>query len=75
MVTVPGLRPLTIPVVLPIVASIVLLLYQVPPLVASLNDVVAPLPAHTDATPFIIGDGAALTVTILDDAHPVAAIA
>ena len=61
--TVPPATPLTIPDELT-VALAVLLLLHVPPAVASLNVVVAPL--HTDAVPVIVpAVGAALTVTTL----------
>ena len=55
----PGLTPPIKPVLVPIVAIAVALLLQVPPTVASLSVVVAPV--HTVGPP-AIGDGTATTV-------------
>ena len=63
MVAVPAATPVTVPV-LPTVATVVAVLLQAPPVVASLNPVVAP--AQTIAVPVIVpADGSGLTVTTL----------
>ena len=67
MVEVPADTPLTTPVPGATVATVVVLLLQVPP-PASLNVVVDP--THTDAVPDI-DDGNALTVTIIVAKQPV----
>ena len=65
---VPALIPVATPVVLSIVATVVLVLLQVPPVVASLNVVV--LPIHTPGVPVIGARG--LTVMVVVVAHPAA---
>lgn len=61
MVVVPAVTPVTTPEV-PIVATAVLLLAQVPPLTVLVREVVRPV--HTLAEPEMVpADGAALTVT------------
>ena len=63
MVAVPADTPVTVPV-LPTVATVVVVLLQAPPVVASLNPVVDP--AQTVAVPVIVpADGNGLTVTTL----------
>ena len=62
--------PVTIPVVEPIVAAAVLLLLQVPPVVASLNVIVDP--AQTLLEPEIADIG--LTVIACIAVHPVVAV-
>ena len=63
MVAVPADTPVTMPV-LPTVATVVAVLLHTPPVVASLNPVVAP--AQTIAVPVIVpADGKGLTVTTL----------
>lgn len=64
---VPGVRPVTIPVLLPAVATDVFPLVQVPPPVF---DSVIVDPGHTVVTP-VIADGKALTVTAVVVVHPV----
>ena len=64
MVDVPADTPITRPVDEPIVATGVMLLLQVPPVVASLSKVVAP--THTLAVPVIAG-GPEVTVTVVVD--------
>jgi hypothetical protein len=56
----PGVIPVTIPVVEPMVATEVLLLFQVPPRVALLSVRVAP--THTFVVP-VMAAGVAYTVT------------
>ena len=68
IVVVPAVTPVTIPVDEPIVAIPVLLLLQVPPVVALLIVTVPPI--HT-ALPPVIAAGNGLTVTVLVVAHPV----
>ena len=58
MITVPDVLPVAMPEVAPIDATPVLLLVQVPPVVALVNDVVAP--THTVALPDT-GSGNGLT--------------
>ena len=70
MVEVPAATPLTTPVPGTTVATVVILLLQVPP-PASLNVVVEP--AHTDAIP-VIDEGKALTVTVVTAKHPVPSV-
>ena len=65
ILAVPAVTPVTIPDV-PIVA-LPLRLLHVPPVIASLNDVDAPI--HTEAVPFI-APGAALIVTTFVEEHP-----
>ena len=69
MVVVPALTPVTAPV-LPTVAIAVLLLLHTPPVVASLNVVVAP--EHTDFVPVTVpADGMEPKVTVaVADAVP-----
>ena len=62
MVTVPADTPVTTPVPEPTVALLVLLLLQVPPVVASVNAVVKP--AHTLVVP-VIEAGNGFTVTVI----------
>jgi hypothetical protein len=59
---VPAVKPATTPSLEPIVATAVLLLLQVPPVVAELNAFVAPV--HDSREP-LITDGRPFTVTIL----------
>ena len=68
MVGVPVATPVTTPVPETIVASVVLPLVQVPPVVGSLNVVVAP--AQTLVVP-VIADGKGLTVMVIFTAQPV----
>lgn len=67
MVVVPGKPAVTIPVVRPIVATVVLPLLHVPPAVAS--DKVMDEPAHTLADPVIMEDDG-LTVTVVNTVQP-----
>jgi hypothetical protein len=60
MVTVPADTPVTIPVEDPTVATEALLLLHVPPVVASLSDIVRPAPT---VLPPLIAAGAGLMVT------------
>ena len=62
IIDVPLNMPVTTPVLLPIVAMVVLLLVQVPPGVASLSDIVAPM--HTVIVP-AIGSGNGSTVNVI----------
>jgi hypothetical protein len=62
IVDVPAVIPETTPVPEPTVATVIVVLLHVPPLVALLNDVVDP--AHTDAVP-VTGAGNGLTVTVV----------
>ena len=66
MVAVPAATPVTMPDV-PIVATPVLLLAHVPPLVV--EDRVVVDPAHTEVVP-VIAAGSAFTVTIAVLLHP-----
>ena len=66
MVAVPAATPVTIPDV-PIVATPVLLLAHVPPLVV--EDRVVVDPAHTEVVP-VIAAGSAFTVTVAVLLHP-----
>jgi len=66
---VPGLKPVTMPAV-PIVATVVLPLLHTPPVVRSLNVVVAP--GHTLSVPVMI-NGKGFTVTVARAVQPVAA--
>ena len=66
MVTVPAATPVTMPDV-PIVATPVLLLAHVPPLV--IEDRVVVDPAHTVVVP-VIAAGSAFTVTVAVLLHP-----
>ncbi len=71
MITVVGtetLPPVTKPVVAPTEAIVALLLPHVPPVVASLSNVVNP--AQTCSVP-VTGDGAVFTVTIAVALQPV----
>lgn len=69
MVATPAPTPVTTPDV-PILATNELLLDQVPPVVASLKVVVAPV--HTLSVPVIgLSNGSGLTVAILVVKHPV----
>lgn len=68
MVAVPGEIPVTMPVVKPTVAIVVLLLVHVPPPGASDNAVVNPV--HTVLMP-AMGDGVGLTVTVIEEEQPV----
>ena len=63
IVAVPGKTPVTTPEVLT-VATVVAWLLQLPPVVASLSEVVAP--AHTVAVPVIAPTAAAVTVIALE---------
>ena len=67
MVAVPADTPVTIPVPAPTEAIEVLLLLHVPPLVASLSEVVSP--TQTLLTP-VIADGVGLTVSIIVVVQP-----
>ena len=67
MVAVPALTLVIVPVV-PIVATVVGLLLQVPPAVASLTVIVEPM--QTDVPP-LIAVGTGLTVTVVVTVHPV----
>ena len=68
MVVVPANTPVTTPVPATTVAIVVPPLLQVPPVVASLRVVVAPL--QTWVVPeMVTGNG--LTVTVSEDEHPV----
>ena len=60
MVVVPASTPLTTPEPVPIVATRVLLLVQLPPVAASVKDVVKP--THTLVVP-VMADGNGFTVT------------
>jgi len=71
MVRAPADTPVMIPVVLPAVASVVLLLLQVPPVVALLSVVVRP--AHTLVVP-LIAAGSGLTVNAVVMLQPVASV-
>ena len=62
MVAVPPVIPVRIPVVAPIVPTAVLLLLQVPPVLASLRVVV--LPAHIGVVP-IMAPGVGFTVIVV----------
>ena len=55
MIVVPGDTPVTTPVVEPTVATDVVPLVQVPPVVASANVIVEP--AHTDVGPVMLAGG------------------
>ena len=68
MVGLPAETPVTTPVDEPTVASAVLLLLQVPPVVASLN--VEELPAQTRPAP-VIAAGVGLTVSPVHAMQPV----
>ena len=70
IVAVPGVTPLTTPLVEPTVATAVLLLLHVPPLTASANVVFAP--THADTVPVMLA-GATFTVivAVVLDKHPV----
>ena len=67
IVSVPAAIPVTIPVVNPTVA-LVLLQFQLPPVTASLSSVVAPI--HTFPAP-VIGYGSGFTVTTFVTMQPV----
>jgi hypothetical protein len=67
-VAVPTEMPETVPLVAPAVATEVLLLLQVPPVVASLKTVDAP--THIIVVP-VIGNGLGPTVTVVVTMHPV----
>ena len=62
MVAVPPVIPVRIPVVVPIVPTAVLLLLQVPPVLASPRVVV--LPAHTGVVP-VMAPGVGFTVIVV----------
>ena len=63
MIDVPTVKPLTIPVLLPTVATVVLLLLHVPPGVASESDVV--LPTHKVFVPDIAtGNGVTVSIAV-----------
>lgn len=66
MMQLPPVTPLTIPVDASTVATPVLLLLHVPPLVASLSFTV--LPAHTDVPPVTGATGFTDTVVVIE--HP-----
>jgi hypothetical protein len=66
IVAVPNARPLVIPLADPIVAILVLLLLQVPPVVASVSVLV--YPRHTFRLPAIAA-GVVFTVTTTTVAH------
>ena len=68
MEAVPGAMPFTRPAEAEIVAIAVLLLVQLPPVVASLSSIDAPW--QTAGVP-VIEDGRGTTVTGTDDRHPV----
>lgn len=67
MVVVPPVSPLTKPLALLIVATVIVLLAHVPPVVALDSTVV--LPVHRVAVP-VIGDGKARTVTVFVAVQP-----
>ena len=71
MVVVPAATPVMIPVLEPAVATAVLLLDQVPPVIASVSSVVAPL--HTAVVPNI-AVGVGLTVRMVVAVHPPATV-
>ena len=71
IVTVPVMTPASKPVAEPMVAMVVLLLLQAPPVDASLSVVV--LPVHTRAVPVIV-PGNAFTVTVATVKHPVGSV-
>jgi hypothetical protein len=64
----PAAIPVTTPLAVPIVATLMSLLIQLPPVVDSVNVVFSP--AHTANTP-PMASGSSLTVTIAIDWHPV----
>ena len=68
IVTVPGVTPVTTPLIEPIVADGLLLVHN-PPVIASLNASVPP--THTVAGPPVIAGGIGLTVTVCVAAQPV----
>jgi len=68
MTAVPAIPPVTMPVVDPIAAIVVLLLLQVPVVVASVSVVVKP--EHTDKVPEML-TGVGLTVTTAEVTQPV----
>lgn len=67
----PAATPVTTPVDEPIVATVTLLLAHVPPVLALLSVVVAPV--HTDVVP-VIAAGSGFTVTTIDLAQPVPSV-
>ena len=78
MIAVPGVPPVTIGTTyiygkltirwVVTIATLILLLLQMPPAVTSLISIVDP--EHTDVGP-VIGDGNGFTITILVASHPV----
>ena len=71
MMAVPGIIPVTTPVVEPIVATVISLLDQVPPKMASLNTDVAPMQMVVFPR---IGIGIAFTVTARVTAQPAVSV-
>ena len=69
IISAPAATPVTIPLVLPIFASVLLLLQAPPP--PSVSVIV--WPTHTDEGPLIV-DGSAFTVIIFEVAQPVGSV-
>ena len=68
ILAVPAATPVTIPVLLPMVATDGLLLLHTPPLTLLVRPVV--LPAQTDADDGVIAAGVTLTVMVFTAAQP-----
>jgi hypothetical protein len=73
MIVVPGLTPYIMPELVPIVATAVALLLQVPPVTASLNVTVRPW--QTTGVPIIVpGVGTTVTFIVSVCRHPPASV-
>ena len=74
MVAVPGITPVTIPDALPIVATLLFMLYHVPPAVV-VDNVVLPDELHIVRFPLIDGNGFTVKAVVIADAlHPLVSV-